>query len=182
MRTRFDDATLVGQGFTLRPLGEEDVPDITAACQEELIQRWLPLPRPYTHDTARGFVHQMAPQALESGEGIKRAIDVGGRLHGVIDLKLTDWPGANTEIGYWIAPWARGQGLAGRGARLLADWALTEQDIERVTIYAAVDNLASQQAALAAGFVREGVKRSGGHIHGGRVDLVLFGKIRGDLT
>mgnify|MGYP000069372113 CR=1 FL=1 len=67
-------------------------------------------------------------------------------------------------------------------ARLLADWALTTQDIARVTIYAASGNVASQKAAIAAGFVHEGTKRSGGVTHRGRVDLELFGKIRSDIA
>ncbi len=182
MRERFDDVTLSGDGFSLRPLSVDDIADITAACQDDSTQYWLPLPRPYTPQAAQGFITQMAPAALDSGDGIIRAIDIAGRLHGVIDFKSTNWPGADTEIGYWVAPWGRGNGLAGRAARLLADWALTTQDIARVTIYAASGNVASQKAAIAAGFVHEGTKRSGGVTHHGRVDLELFGKIRSDIA
>ena len=32
----------------LRPLQESDSPAVAAACNDELIQRWLPLPSPYT--------------------------------------------------------------------------------------------------------------------------------------
>lgn len=32
MRERFDDVTLSGDGFSLRPLSVDDIADITAAC------------------------------------------------------------------------------------------------------------------------------------------------------
>ena len=116
------------------------------------------------------------------GAGLVRRVEVAGRLCGVIDLKKTDWRSRVTEIGYWVAPWARGQGLAGRASRLLADWALTDQDMARVVIRTATANVASQKAALSAGFTREGVARSAGIVHTGRVDLVVFGKIQSDLN
>ena len=52
----------------------------------------------------------------------------------------------------------------------------------RVVINAARENVASQKAALSAGFTREGIARSAGFVHGGRVDLILFGKIKADLN
>ncbi|WP_265447238.1 GNAT family N-acetyltransferase [Flexivirga meconopsidis] len=53
--------------------------------------------------------------------------------------------------------------------------------MERVEIRAATGNLGSQKAALAAGFQREGVLRSAGFVHAGRVDLVVFGKLRSEV-
>ncbi|YAL84446.1 GNAT family N-acetyltransferase [Dermacoccaceae bacterium W4C1] len=181
MRTHFDDATLTGQGFTLRALTDHDIDDVAAACQDPLTQQWLPLPQPYTAQVARSFVLEMAPAKLTSGDGIGFAIEVQGRLHGVIDLKKTDWRNGSTEIGYWVAPWGRGQGLAGRASRVIADWALTDQGLERVVIHCATGNLASQRSAEAAGFQREGIARSAGFVHTGRVDLVVYGLIRADL-
>lgn len=179
--TRFDDATVPGEGFELRALTDDDTEPIFKACQDQLTQRWLPLPLPYTREVAAGFVNTFAPQALASGGGIVRAISIDGTLCGVIDFKKTDWRSGVSEIGYWLAPWARGNGLAGRASRALADWGLTDQGLARIVIHAATGNVASQKAAIAAGFTQEGVARSAGFTHGGRVDLVVFGKIRADL-
>jgi hypothetical protein len=37
----------------LRPFEAADVPAVAAACNDELVQRWLPLPRPYTRASTR---------------------------------------------------------------------------------------------------------------------------------
>jgi RimJ/RimL family protein N-acetyltransferase len=176
------DTVLRGEGFVLRPLHDDDVNDVLLAASDKLTQRWLPLPSPYTLDTARAFVSEFAPAMLESGLGIVRAIDVDDRLAGCIDLKHTDWRARTTEVGYWVAPWGRGNGLAGRATRVLAEWALLETGLERVELRAATGNVASQRAAETAGFAREGVLRNAGFTHEGRVDLAVYSLIRADLA
>ncbi|NHN57198.1 GNAT family N-acetyltransferase [Calidifontibacter sp. DB0510] len=180
-RARFDDVPLHAADLRLRPVTEDDIDPIFRACQDAETLRWLPLPQPYTEQVAATFVREIAPAQQEAGTGLLRVIDHGG-FAGLVDLKATNWRSQVSEIGYWVAPWARGRGLAGRSAALLADWGLRTQDLQRVEIRAATGNLASQKAAVAAGFTREGVARSAGIVHGGRVDLVIFGRIRADLT
>ncbi len=170
-----------GDGLGLRPVCVDDIDDIALACQDAETRDWLPLPRPYERVHAEGFVTQVASMAQEAGTGIVFAIEVDGRLHGCIDLKATDWSAGTTEIGYWVAPWGRGAGLAGRATRLLAEWALTDQGLERVVVRAATGNQASQRAAERAGFVREGVARNAGVLHDGRVDLAIYALVRSDV-
>ncbi len=174
------DLVLPGDGFVLRPLHVDDASDVTLAATDEVTMRWLPLPRPYTEATATAFITEIAPAQQVSGSGIVRAIEIDGRLCGCIDLKNTHWRAGVTEVGYWVAPWARGRGLAGRATRLLAGWALG-QGLERVELRAATGNLPSQRAAEAAGFTREGTLRNGGFTHDGRVDLVVYSLVRSDV-
>lgn len=177
----FDDVRLHDGPVALRAPSTEDVPAIVRACRDPLTQQWLPLPNPYDETHALGFVRDLARATRRSGAGIVRAIEWDGEFAGMIDLKKTDWRGLTTEIGYWVSPEHRGRGLAGRAARLLGDWAMRAHDMERVEIRSATGNVGSQRAALAAGYRQEGVLRSAGYIHSGRVDLVIFGKTRADL-
>jgi RimJ/RimL family protein N-acetyltransferase len=67
--------------------------------------------------------------------------------------------GHSGEIGYWLAPWARGRGAMVRAVQLLAGWSCEEFGLRRVELVIAVDNMASLAVAERAGFTREGVLR-----------------------
>lgn len=178
---RFAQERIEGSGFALRSLTGGDVDDITLACQDVETLRWLPLPKPYLRAHAEGFVNEIAPREHDRGVGIVFGIEVDGRLHGCIDLKGTDWASLVTEIGYWIAPWGRGRGLAARAAARLGAWAI-EQGMERVVIRAATGNDASKRAAERAGFTLEGTARNAGYVRDGRVDLDVYSLTPMDLT
>ncbi len=177
----FHETTLTAGDLTLRPLTQRDADDVTEACQDPETLRWLPIPRPYTLANAEWFIGTFAPAQRESGAGIVFAIESAGRLVGAIDLKHVNWAYKVAEVGYWVAPRARGRGVASRTTRALAEWAMGDHGFERVELYAATGNTASQRAAEKAGFIREGVARNAGYVHDGRVDLVLFSLVPGDL-
>ena len=177
----FPEMTLRVGDLTLRPLTQADADEVAEACQDEEIMRWLPLPRPYSRVNAEWFIGTFGPGLRESGAGIVFAIESAGRLVGVIDLKQVNWTAKVAEVGYWVAPWARGRGVASGATRALARWAIGDHGFERVELFAATGNAASQRAAEKAGFVREGVARNAGYVHDGRVDMVVFSLIPGDL-
>ncbi len=177
----FHETELTAGDLSLRPLTQSDADDVTEACQDAETLRWLPIPRPYTRANAEWFIGTFAPAHRESGAGIVLAIQSAGRLAGVIDLKHVDWAAKVAEVGYWVAPWARGRGVASNATRALARWAICDQGFERVELFAATGNTASQRAAEKAGFVREGVARNAGYVQHGREDLVLFSLVRDDL-
>ncbi|SFD69404.1 Protein N-acetyltransferase, RimJ/RimL family [Actinopolyspora alba] len=76
--------------------------------------------------------------------------------------------------GYWLAPHARGRGLATRTLRLLAHWVFDHLELERLELTCAPDNIASQRVAERCGFTREGVLRSRIRFQGGRRDSMMF--------
>lgn len=179
----FPEAHIETPRLLLRPYRAEDAPDVALACRDELTQRWLPLPNPYTDGDAIAWCIEMAPGFRRSGDGIewagvRRSDD---RLIGSFGLKRTDWRGRSSEIGYWVAPWARGDGLAVEATLAIARWLLVEQRFERMVLRAATGNLASQRVAEKTGLSREGIARSAGFTNDGRVDLVVFSLIRSDL-
>jgi RimJ/RimL family protein N-acetyltransferase len=64
--------------------------------------------------------------------------------------------------------------------RLLTRWVIEEQGFARVEIRVATANVASQRVAEGAGYTREGILRSAGFVHDGRVDLIVYSFIAGD--
>jgi RimJ/RimL family protein N-acetyltransferase len=179
----FPDVTLETARLVLRPYRPEDAVDVALACRDELTQRWLPLPDPYTDADATAWCTELAPGFRTAGEGIEWAAvrRSDGRLIGSFGLKRTDWRGRTSEIGYWVSPWARGEGLATEAVAAVGRWLLTEQGFERLALRAAPGNAASRRVAEKAGFTREGVARNAGFTNAGRVDLIVYSLIRSDL-
>ena len=179
----FPETVLSSQRLVLRPFDASDVAEVQAACSDDLIQMWLPLPRPYTLEVARDWCTQISSRLRETGDGIQFALapKSDGALIGCAGLKKTDWPARVSEIGYWIAPWARRQGYATEAVRVIGEWLLRDLGFERMELRAATGNLASLRVAEKAGLVREGVLRNAGFVHGGRVDLVMYSLVRADL-
>ena len=106
-------------------------------------------------------------------------IEADGELVGTAGLIFG--PGRlGPEIGYSVAPWARGNRYAAEAARALADWALGRGS-PRVHLYTDVLNTASQAVARRAGFTKEGVVRSClEYRDGARGDAVLFSRLPGE--
>jgi RimJ/RimL family protein N-acetyltransferase len=179
----FPEVTLETARLTLRPYRAEDAPEVAIACRNELTQLWLPLPNPYTDAEALAWCTEIAPRFRTSGEGIEWAAvrRSDDRLVGSFGLKRTDWRGRSSEIGYWVAPWARGEGLAVEAVQGIARWLLGDQGFERLMLRAAPGNAASLRVAEKAGFTREGVARNAGFTNSGRVDLVVFSIVSSDL-
>jgi RimJ/RimL family protein N-acetyltransferase len=151
----------------LRPLAPDDAAALARACADEHIARWTQVPQPYGIDDAREFI------ASRAGEDKVWAIDVDG-LAGVIGLRNTRYvmPGPVSEVGYWVAAWARGRGVAS-GALIAVRDAAAADGYQRVEWSALAGNEASLRTALRAGFTVEGHLRRG-LVHRGRlVDAVV---------
>jgi RimJ/RimL family protein N-acetyltransferase len=161
-------------GVVLRPLHAADVQAVAAACNDEQIQRWLPLPSPYTIGHAEDWCLRLSHELREQGDGLNLAmVTLDDTFIGCVSLKKTDWRAQVTEIGYWTAPELRGAGRTTAVTAYLARWALAN-GMERVELTAATGNRASQRVAEKAGFAFEGVLANAGIVHGGRVDLCLY--------
>ena len=100
---------------------------------------------------------------------------------GGVSLHEVELEHARAAVGYWLAPRARGRGVATRAVRLLAGWAFAELALMRIGLTCGPDNVASQRVAERCGFTREGVLRSYVTFKGGRRDSVVFGLLPGEL-
>ncbi|MHA7248768.1 GNAT family N-acetyltransferase [Arthrobacter tecti] len=179
--TVFESAELHGQhGIVLTPINGSHAPGCFAACQDEEIHRWLPLPQPYTLEIASAWCAEGADKFRASGLGIHYAITIGGSFAGCISYKNVRWGEGIVEVGYWIAPEFRGMGLATQSVEMLSRNAFA-LGFDRVELRIADGNKRSAAVAVRCGYRKEGVLRSAGVVHGGRVDLVLYSQIMSDV-
>ncbi|MGI8761928.1 MAG: GNAT family N-acetyltransferase [Jatrophihabitantaceae bacterium] len=85
-------------------------------------------------------------------------VDVAtGEVAGSIRLRLAGPPGVG-GIGYVVHPRFRGRRYTTRALRLLSAWAFEHGGYARLELGAKIGNVASQRAALAAGFQPDGLR------------------------
>lgn len=154
---------------TLRPLQPDDAAAIARACGDPEIARWTMIPQPYRESDAAEFVRSKA------GEDHVWAIDCDG-FAGVIGVRgtIASMPGPTTGVGYWVAPWARGRGLA-TAALIAVREELARAGFQRIDWEALAGNEASLRVAQKAGFVIEGHRRQGMVQRGRLVDCIVGG-------
>lgn len=158
----FPDISISTDRLVLRPLDEDDIPDLAAMMNDDLVAAWTTVPQPYTEAAARTWVTEYAPAQLAAGRGIDFAVTefLTQRLVGIVQLDETDWRVRSAQISYVIAPWARGEGYACEAALATAQWLFRDQRFERMELRTAADNTASQQVAQKIGCISEGVLRN----------------------
>ncbi|MBX6386797.1 MAG: GNAT family N-acetyltransferase [Microbispora sp.] len=165
----------------LRLPTERDADQITRACSDPEIARFISfIPSPYTRDDALSWITEIVPADWKNGGADFLIADAAtDEVLGTVGLKPQDRYGV-AEVGYWLAPWARGRGVATAAVRAIAERAFA-RGVPRITLRAAVDNIPSQQVALRCGFAHEGVLRAAGTVHGDvRTDLAVFGRLSTD--
>lgn len=144
---------------TLRAWEPEDAAVVFEACQDPLIARFVPIPLPYTMDVAVNFVASSRTALDGDTERPFAIVDaVTGRVLGAI-ARHGPW-GHRAQFGYWLAPDARGRGVATRALRLITAWTFDTTHVIRCELYTHPDNDASGRVATRAGFTFEGVRRA----------------------
>lgn len=175
---------LVGDRVVLRPLAERDVGAYARWFSDDP-QLGIQLGLDHDPDEAavRALISGSAAREA-SGEGLTRAIaDLDGDdLLGALMVHSVSWENARCEVGFVVAPHARGRGIAGEGVALVLDWVFSELRFARVELTTTPDNEAARRLALRLGFTLEGTLRSRDVERGRRVDIVWFGLLRDDWT
>ena len=169
-------------GVRLRLSRLDDLADTVAGCADPVTQRGISgLPDPYTEESARWWITEGAPAAWATGGAAYAIADPAtDRLLGSIGLSQPVPTRGQAEIGYWVAPWARGRGVATAATRALAERAFAD-GTARLELLTNEENTASQRVALAAGFRHEGVRRAANPARGGgRHDLIAWVRLADD--
>jgi 8-oxo-dGTP diphosphatase len=150
----------------------------------EICSKLPDAPFPYPIELAEAWI-EAADEAREAGRAHRFAILRGGdgqtgdgELVGAAGLTLSKDRRA-IDLGYWIGrPYWR-QGFGREAARRLAEWALAELPIERVTATAAGDNETSMALLEKIGFRQTGTGREAFACRGGvQLPVVHFAKTR----
>jgi len=135
------DDTMINQIYfdllshRLRVLDPSDAEWITRACQDEEVQRWTKVPKPYMREWAIVDSRSQEPVGVIGIHHIKDGV---------------------ASIGYWVAPWGRKSGAASTALRIMPTIARRIGNAHTLQATIAETNAASQRTAARAGFTLMG--------------------------
>lgn len=166
--------------LVLREYRVDDLADLRAAFVDEQMARWSPGPP----DEAGLAEYLAGRNDWSAADHASWAVaDGSDRLVGSVSLHKLDLGKGDSEVGYWVAPWARGRGYAVEAVRAATGFAFTQLGLHRVFLYHAVENLGSCAVADSAGFLLEGTLRQSFRYGDGRFhDEHLHGLLASDLS
>ena len=121
----------------MRPASAADVEDLVALHADPLVRETFGTP---TRAEIEEWVGRAEDEWAERGHGRVTLLDPdGGAFLGRCGLKW--WPEfGEVEVGWVLAPAARGRGLATEAGRACLDWAFRDLDIPYVTAYISPGN------------------------------------------
>jgi RimJ/RimL family protein N-acetyltransferase len=157
-----------------------DAPAVFEYCQDDDLQRFVPVPAPYRMTDAESYVADYAGAAAASTSDLLWAIRADGAFAGVIELRLE--PVHSATVGFWLGKRWRGQGIMSEALQTLAEFAFEPDGLalDRVHWESVVDNIGSAIVAQRAGFHFEGTMRASLVHRGERLDSWQASLLRSD--
>ncbi|MEE6257286.1 GNAT family N-acetyltransferase [Plantactinospora sonchi] len=171
-----------GTELRLRPLDECDLDGLVTTCRDPETVRWTTVPDPYQRSDAEFFVREHGPTVWRRGTGAAFVIaDDNDEFAGVMELRLSPADPLVGDLGYLVAPYARGRGYCPAAVTAICTWGFTTLGLARIEWRANVGNTASRRAVEKAGFVIEGTARHALNHRGTRTDAWLGSLLPADL-
>jgi RimJ/RimL family protein N-acetyltransferase len=164
----------------LEPLGTRHLDAMDALARDPDVLRFTRVPEPAPPGFARNWLARYeAGRRAGSAEGFA-AIDAGGAFLGLALAPDIDVEGRQLELGYIVAPAARGRGVATAILGRLTRWAFADTGALRAYLLIETGNVASLRVAERCGYVQEGVLRSVHLKQDRRADLTLWSRLPSD--
>ncbi len=146
--------TLAGDGVVLRPWSADDAAWYVAS-RDALVYEWTREPQALTIDEAQANIAAAADDPTRGGFAI---VDPdSGELLGNLGVVVHD---DTVELSYWVAPAARGQGIASAALATGSFWAANTFGKSALELITHPENVASKRVAEKAGFVATGIRES----------------------
>jgi RimJ/RimL family protein N-acetyltransferase len=164
----------------LERLGERHLADLEALVHDPAVLRFTRVPDPPPENFATAWVERYVAGEQDGSCAGFAALDAEGAFVGVGVAPTINAEGRELELGYVIAPGARGKGHATALLRALTTWAFAERGALRIWLVIDVENTGSLRTAERAGYVREGVLRSAWVKGDQRADTAIFSLLAGD--
>jgi RimJ/RimL family protein N-acetyltransferase len=157
---------------------EKHVPGVAALLDDPAVLRFTRVPEPVPEDFASTWVTRYE-EARRNGSREAFAVVEDDEFLGLALAPTIDRETQTAELGYVVAPAARGRGVATEALRRLTDWAFAEGML-RIELLISAENPASKKVAERCGYVREGVLRNAYVKPGRREDTEIWSRLATD--
>ena len=165
----------------LDPIGAGDHTDLLELVADEAVIAFTHVPTGADADFVTGWIARYDRGWLDgSCAGFVSRDPNDGRFLAFAAIVHLDLDAKQGEIGYAVAPAARGRGVARRSVELLTGWGFDRLGLIRLVLDIDVRNPASERVAERCGYRREGVRRSAYFKEGRRADVGVWSRLRDD--
>jgi RimJ/RimL family protein N-acetyltransferase len=164
----------------LEPLGREHVDVVARLVEDAAVQRFTRVPVPIPDGFAETWIERYEAGRRDGTREGFAVVDDDGAFLGLGLAADIDLPARTVELGYVVAPEARGRGVAQALLRELTAWAFAVLRAERIELRISVANPASKRVAARGGYQLEGVLRSVHLKPGVREDVEVWSRLPDD--
>jgi RimJ/RimL family protein N-acetyltransferase len=166
--------------ISLEPLARKHLAGYEDLLRDPEVLRFTRVPDPPPPDFAQTWFSRYESGRRDGTREGFAIVDGAGEFLGLALAPRVDREGQTAELGYIVAPAARGRGVATAALRLLTKWAFYELDAVRLELLVGVENEASKRVAERSGYRPEGLLRSVYLKPGRREDTEVWSRLRDD--
>jgi RimJ/RimL family protein N-acetyltransferase len=164
----------------LELLDETHLTHVDSVLDDPDVLRFTRIPVPVPEGFARRWVEMYADARREGTREAFAAFDGDGAFAGLALAPEIDRDARQLELGYIVAPDARGRGNGTAILAALTRWAFDELGAQRIVLLIDVENVPSLRVAERCGYTKEGVMRSLHVKQGNRSDTTLWSRLPAD--
>jgi len=172
------EAPLTDGAIELVPLERNHLEALVALGSDPLVQRFTRVPETFGAKEAEWW---LGLYERGWGDGSRAGFAIvarpGGEFLGMVAFVMVRLDTGEAEVGYIVAPEARGRGVASRALSIITAWGLDELGLERIELRADLANPASLKVAERGGYAREGTMRNVHFKAGRRCDMALYARV-----
>jgi RimJ/RimL family protein N-acetyltransferase len=143
----------------LVPLAREHLPEVEGFLDDPEVLRWTRIPDEAPPDFTETWFGLYEQGRLDGTREAFAAVGDESEFLGLALVPKIGREAQTAELGYIVAPAARGRGVATAALRLLTEWAFA-QDMLRLELLIGSANEPSKRVAERNGYRREGLFRS----------------------
>ena len=125
---------------------------------------------------------KMKMEAAAKGTDKLFLIAVKNKIVGCIDLHKIERPSNKAEIGYWIHSSYSGKNIVTQSVKTLCDYSFDVLNLNKLSLFADVENIASNKVALKAGFKLVGIKYQDNIMYDEYRDMNEYYLLTSDVT